>query len=95
VTDASQRNRGVDFHADDHLHLKILINTYAHDRSFLSITPGEETEWGCVAKVARDQACIVEVVVLGSAPKRLLRPITGQWRASCASLPVPTVNRDA
>jgi hypothetical protein len=69
---------------------KITPRKYAHHNPLLSIAPGEEVNWGCVTRVTKDRAYVVEVVVLGSPPetKTRFKDITGQWRASCISLPI-------
>jgi hypothetical protein len=51
-----------------------------------TLSPGESTTLAVCAKVARDAACGVEVVVVGTPTLNRSR---GQWRASAISLPGP------
>ena len=70
----------------------VLWGTRSKQATFLSLTPGEETEFSCLTEVPRDEPCLVEVVFLGQRPNSVR---LGQWRASHISLPNPKRNQSA
>jgi hypothetical protein len=65
---------------------------------FLRLTPGENAEFSCLFEVPRNEACIVEVAILGNEQwwvsqikkwRSLGRKSgMGQWRSSSVSLPI-------
>lgn len=60
-------------------------------RPYLYFTPGEKTVFGTHATVPHGSPCIVEVVFAGKTP---IYWRSGQWRASCVSLPLDNAEPD-
>jgi hypothetical protein len=63
--------------------MKILFNSVSKT-PWLSLPPGDETQFVGLCRVPSGQLCLVEFVILG---RKLWGGKTAQWRASTVSLP--------
>ena len=62
----------------------------SEETPFLRLAPGEKTEYACVFEVPRNDACLIDVAILGRRGVPSLERFrhVGQWKASSVSLPL-------